>query len=237
MSGFGRGRGAPRGGGGGKFRKSDPNEPRISSEVQIFVEGLPLDAKLPELVNFFSAAGKIKSDRMTRNPRVWLYHDKATGRPTGECTITYCDHESQASALQMFDGQSYNGNSRLIVTPSIVKPHMARPTPPPPRGRGRGSSGGGKMMGRGSGGFDRREPYDSRGGFRRGSSGHSGGYGRDREDFGHSGGYGRDREDFGHSGGYERDQGENFGQYGREDSSYGHSNEDRRFGSSRFTPY
>ena len=73
MSGFGRGRGAPRGGGGGKFRKSDPNEPRISSEVQIFVEGLPLDAKLPELVNFFSAAGKIKSDRMTRNPRVWLY--------------------------------------------------------------------------------------------------------------------------------------------------------------------
>ena len=37
--GGGRGRG---GGGGGRFQKSDPDAPRVSSEVQIFVEGLPL---------------------------------------------------------------------------------------------------------------------------------------------------------------------------------------------------
>ena len=57
-----RGRGGGRGGGGGgpKFQKSGPDDPRISSEVQIFVEGLPKGAKVPELVQYFSTVGEIK---------------------------------------------------------------------------------------------------------------------------------------------------------------------------------
>ena len=47
-----------------------------SSTVQIFVEGLPLDAKVPELQKYFQSVGPIKCDRETRKPRVWLYHDK-----------------------------------------------------------------------------------------------------------------------------------------------------------------
>jgi hypothetical protein len=61
--GFG-GRG--RGGGGGRgrgFKRSDPDEPRISSEIQVFVEGLPLSAKIPELVQYFSTVGQIKEGR------------------------------------------------------------------------------------------------------------------------------------------------------------------------------
>lgn len=87
MSFRGRGGGGggfrPRGGGGGGrggFRKSGPDEPRVSSEVQIFVEGLPLNAKIPELVQYFSSVGQIKTDRETKKPRVWLYHDKTTGQ-------------------------------------------------------------------------------------------------------------------------------------------------------------
>ena len=75
--GGGRGRG---GGGGGRFQRSGPDEERISSEVQIFIEGLPLSAKIPELVQYFSSVGNIKSDRETKKPRVWLYHDKTTGQ-------------------------------------------------------------------------------------------------------------------------------------------------------------
>lgn len=78
--GGGRGRGGGRGGGGGRFQRSGPDEERISSEVQIFIEGLPLSAKIPELVQYFSSVGNIKSDRETKKPRVWLYHDKTTGQ-------------------------------------------------------------------------------------------------------------------------------------------------------------
>jgi hypothetical protein len=30
-------------------------------------------------------------------------------QPTGECTVTYCDHEAQMAALKMFNGQTYGG--------------------------------------------------------------------------------------------------------------------------------
>ena len=230
--GFGGGRG---GGGGGRFQKSDPSQPRISSEVQIFIEGLPLDAKIPELVNYFSAAGQIKSDRLTRNPRVWLYHDKVTGKPTGECTITYRDHDSQARALAMFEGQTYQGTYSLRVTPSIVKAHMAKLPPPSsaPRGGrggfGRGDSrgGGGKMMGRGGG--DRRGGgFDRRGG---------GGYDRPREGgFGSGGGDG-----FGRGGGGGFGRGGGFGggddYYGGPGGSRGGRGSGGFGSSSRYNPY
>ena len=75
--GRGRGRGG-RGGGGPKFEKSGPDEPRINSTVQIFVEGLPEGAKIPELVQYFSTVGPIKGDKESKKPRVWLYTDKET---------------------------------------------------------------------------------------------------------------------------------------------------------------
>ena len=141
----GRGRGGRGGGGGGgrnRFQKADPDAPRISSTVQIFVEGLPKDAKIPEVQKYFESVGRIKCDRETKKPRIWLYHDKETNQPTGECTITYRDNPTQLMALQTFDGQYYCGMP-IRVTPSIVRAHMARPPPPPPPGRGRGGRGGG----------------------------------------------------------------------------------------------
>ena len=105
-----RGRGGPpRGRGGGGFKKSEPDAPRVNSEVQIFVENLPRDIKIPEVCQFFSTVGKIKVDRITKKPRVWVYHDKASGEPTGECTITYNDRESQQLALQTYDGEKMRG--------------------------------------------------------------------------------------------------------------------------------
>ena len=157
----GRGRGGVRGrgGGGGRssgFIKSDPDAPRISSEVQIFVEGLPVGAKVPELVQYFSTVGEIKVDRMSRQPRVHLYKDKQTGQvssaplldtyhscvlqPTGEATITYTDTQAQLTALQTYNNQMYQGHP-IQVSPSIVKAHMAKPGPRGGRGAGRGGGG------------------------------------------------------------------------------------------------
>ena len=143
----GRGRGGPRGGrggggrggGGNKFQKSGPDDPRISSEVQIFVEGLPKGAKVPELVQYFSTVGEVKVDRMSKQPRVHLYKDKDSGEPLGEATITYKDTPTQRTALETYNNQMYQGHP-IRVTPSIVKPHMAKP-PPPGGGLGRGRGG------------------------------------------------------------------------------------------------
>jgi len=163
----GRGRGGCRGGGG--FRKSGPDVPRISSEVQIFVEGLPHSCKIPELVQYFSTVGEIKLDRESKKPRVWLYTDKLSGQPTGEATITYKNPASQSLALATFNNKMYQG--RVIqVTPSIVKPHMA--TIPVLRGRGKG-----KMSARGRG---------------RGNARATAGTNRERSHSGNGGGYGSD---------------------------------------------
>jgi hypothetical protein len=59
----GRGRGGGGGGGRGGFKRSSDDEPRVSSEIQIFVEGLPLSAKIPEVVQYFSTVGQIKAGR------------------------------------------------------------------------------------------------------------------------------------------------------------------------------
>ena len=67
----GGGRGGGRGRGGG-FKRSDPDEPRISSEIQIFVEGLPLSAKIPEVVQYFSTVGQIKERRQALLLRLFI---------------------------------------------------------------------------------------------------------------------------------------------------------------------
>merc|ERR1719429_434786 len=154
-----RGRG---GGGGGRFQKSGPDDPRISSEVQIFVEGLPKNAKVPELVQYFSTVGEIKVDRMSKQPRVHLYKDKQTGEPLGEATITYRESGTQKTALQTYNNQMYQGQP-IRVSPSIVKPHMAKPPPPGSGGGGRGRGRGGGRGG--GGGFRGRGGDRGRGGF------------------------------------------------------------------------
>lgn len=134
------------------FRKAKEGDPRVNSEVQIFVENLPKTVTVPELSKFFEKAGKIKKDRDTRQPRIWLYHDKTTKEPTGECTITYYDHDSQVKALDEFNQALFQGHT-ITVTPSIVKFHMARVPPrrarEAARGRGRGGSRGGRGRSRG----------------------------------------------------------------------------------------
>jgi len=152
------------------FRKSEASAPREPSQVQIFIEGLPLNVRIPELVDYFSTVGKIKIDRESNKPRVWLYHDKRTGDPTGEATITYHDHETQKRALERFNGQRFMERYELTVTPSIVKVHMAKPPPLSVMGqRGRGGRGnirGGSYRGggfRGGGGYRRGDGNRERG--------------------------------------------------------------------------
>eukprot|EP00095_Tigriopus_kingsejongensis_P008969 maker-scaffold334_size202906-snap-gene-1.27 protein:Tk08969 transcript:maker-scaffold334_size202906-snap-gene-1.27-mRNA-1 annotation:"hypothetical protein KGM_22524" len=158
------------------FRKANESDPRISSEVQIFIENLPKDVAIPELCQFFSSVGQIKQDRMSKQPRVWLYHDKATGQPTGECTITYRDSDTQKRALQEYNLAEFNGCT-ITVTPSIVKSHMAKGALP--RGRGGVRGGMPRGRGRGGGGFDRSQSGGDEDYFTRRGEQSRGGFGRE----------------------------------------------------------
>lgn len=153
------------------FQKSDKNMPREASQVQIFVEGLPLNVQLHDVIQYFSTVGRIKLNRESRTHRVWLYKNKGTGELTGEATVTYVDRETQKLALQSYNGRLFMNRYLLKVTPAIVKSHMASPPILPPRtpasmaqrGGSRGSDRRGKNV-RGSmrGGFQRREMGDNR---------------------------------------------------------------------------
>ena len=153
-------------------KKVKPAIPREPSKVQVFIEGLPLNVQVNDIVKYFSTVGKIKLDRETRNPRVWLYKNKTTGELTGEATVTYVDRESQKLALQSFHGKLFMNRYILKVSPAIVKCHMADPPILPPRpsrgmpGRGRGSYRGSTRE-RGTDRESPRREYSSReaGGF------------------------------------------------------------------------
>ena len=188
---------AKRGRGGPAFQRSDPSEPRIGSEVQIFVQGLPKNIRESELEEYFGTVGEIKEDKLTKKKRIWIYKESDGKTQKGECTITYRNTETQSEAIRKYNGQYYQGQ-KIEVTPSIVRPHMAKP-PPPGRGRGGGRGRGRGGFGRGRGGSGGRggggsnanyEAIGDRRGF--GGSSSRSSFGGDRRD---SYGSGHDRRD------------------------------------------
>ena len=115
------------------FKKSDASMPREPSKVQIFIEGLPMNVQVEDIVKHFSTIGKIKLDRESREHKVWLYKDKRTGDLTGEATVTYINHETQKLALEAYDKRLFKNRYLITVSPAIVKSHMASPPTLPPR--------------------------------------------------------------------------------------------------------
>ena len=125
------------------FQKSDVSMPREPSKVQIFIEGLPMNVQVEDIVKHFSTIGKIKLDRESREHKVWLYKDKRTGDLTGEATVTYINHETQKLPLEAYDRQVFKNRYLITVSPAIEKSHMASPPilllrPPVGLGQNRG---------------------------------------------------------------------------------------------------
>jgi hypothetical protein len=57
----------------------------------IFIQNLPKNVTIDELVASFGSIGVIKNDKKTSQPKIWIYKDKNTGEGKGEATITYDD--------------------------------------------------------------------------------------------------------------------------------------------------
>ena len=60
--------------------------------------------------------------------QVWLYKDKATGKPKGDCTVTYEDPFSAASAVSWFNGKDFKGAAPSITALLIMQVWVRKPS-------------------------------------------------------------------------------------------------------------
>ena len=93
-------------GGGGGFADYDDflargdklrDDGSFESANTIYVSGIPTDATLEELAEWFGKIGTIKKSKKNFNqgePVIHIYKDKRTGRPKGDCTISYDEPET-----------------------------------------------------------------------------------------------------------------------------------------------
>merc|ERR1719462_41999 len=87
-----RGRGGPPRGGGQPVMggNNTVKDGMIIQEDTVFVAGLPKSATIKQIAEFFGKIGIIKTDKRTREPKIWMYKDNY-GESKGECTVTYED--------------------------------------------------------------------------------------------------------------------------------------------------
>ncbi|XP_077954544.1 TATA-binding protein-associated factor 2N isoform X4 [Gasterosteus aculeatus] len=80
-----------------------------SDNNTIFVQGLAEEATVQEIGDYFKQIGIIKVNKKTGLLMINIYTDKGTGRPKGECTVSFDDPPSAKAAIDWFDGKEFNG--------------------------------------------------------------------------------------------------------------------------------
>ncbi|CAO3668477.1 unnamed protein product [Umbelopsis ramanniana] len=107
----------------------------------IYITNLPDSVTEEKLAEVFGSIGIIKHDRKNDKPKIWIYTDKATGKPKGDATITYDDPPTADAAIDWFGNKDFMGN--IIKVDKAVRKAWTGGA------GGRGGGGGGRGGGRG----------------------------------------------------------------------------------------
>lgn len=104
--------------------KPPPSWFELKVNTSIYVNGLPEDVTLTELVETFGKFGVIKQDEKGQ-PRIKIYVDKSSGLPKGDALVTYLKEPSAPLAIQMLDGVPLRlGGGGKLLSVSMAKFEM-----------------------------------------------------------------------------------------------------------------
>ncbi|GAA0183547.1 RNA splicing factor [Lithospermum erythrorhizon] len=76
----------------------------------VYVCNLPPGTDDDMLAEYFGTIGLLKKDKRTGRPKIWLYHDKVTGEPKGDATVTYEDPHAALAAVEWFNNKDFHGS-------------------------------------------------------------------------------------------------------------------------------
>ena len=102
-----------------------------------------------QIAEFFGQLGPIKKSKKRGkegDPTIHLYMDKRTGRPKGDCTVSFEESETARAAIKWYDGKCFGVRRacsrarraaprplpRVPPAPHRTAPHRTAPPHPPP---------------------------------------------------------------------------------------------------------
>lgn len=103
-------------------------EKKVVRNTAVFVQGLPLDADVYEIADYFKKCGIILDDIATGEPKVKLYLDHK-GRFKGEALVVYFKEESvvmvwlisKPKACNLLDDTVFRDGAKIKVTKAVFK--------------------------------------------------------------------------------------------------------------------
>eukprot|EP01083_Nonionella_stella_P124004 374036_1 len=95
-------------------KKSRKKWKDVKNQSSVYVTGLPKDATVEEVGEYFKKCGIIKRNPQTDEPRIKMYKEK-NGDVKGDCTVHYLKEDSVALAVEMLDDSDFRPGVKVRV--------------------------------------------------------------------------------------------------------------------------
>jgi len=102
-----------------KRKETQWTEAKVNTNI--YVEGLPVDIPVEEVVTYFEKCGVIRCDALTNEPVVKFYLDKTTQERKGDARISYLKDESVDLACEMLDASEIRPKYKIRVVPATFE--------------------------------------------------------------------------------------------------------------------